>query len=76
MDVRSRLGSWLVLASTDLVAADATAARIMSDDVASQEQLILAYQMGLGEPREGAIELLGESLEALRMPWQAARLRN
>ena len=76
VDVRSRLGSWLVLASTDLVAADATAARIMSHDVASQEQLILAYQMGLGEPREEAIELLGESLEALRMPWQAARLRN
>ncbi len=76
VDVRSRLGSWLVLASTDLVAADATAARIMSHDVATQEQLLLAYQMGLGEPREEAIELLGESLEALRMPWQAARLRN
>jgi uncharacterized protein (DUF362 family) len=65
VDVRSRLGSWLVLASTDLVAADATAARIMSHDVAAQEQLILAYQMSLGEP-----------LEALRMPWRAARLRN
>jgi len=76
VDVRSRLGSWLVLASTDLVAADATAARIMSHDVAAQEQLILAYELGLGEPREEAIELLGESLEALRMPWQAARLRN
>jgi uncharacterized protein (DUF362 family) len=76
VDVRNRLGSWLVLASTDLVAADATAARIMSHDAASQEQLILAYELGLGEPREGAIELLGESLEALRMPWQAARLRN
>ncbi len=76
VDVRSRLGSWLVLASTDLVAADATAARIMSHDVAAQEQLILAYELGIGEPREEAIELLGESLEALRMPWQAARLRN
>lgn len=76
VDVRSRMGSWLVLASTDLVAADATAARIMNHDVAAQKQLILAYEMGLGEPREGAIELLGESLEALRMPWQAARLRN
>jgi len=76
VDVRDRLGSWLVLASTDLVAADATAARIMNHDVAAQEQLILAYNMGLGEPREEAIELLGESLEALRMPWQAARLRN
>jgi hypothetical protein len=58
------------------VAADATAARIMNHDVAAQKQLILAYEMGLGEPREGAIELLGEDLEALRMPWQAARLRN
>lgn len=76
VDVRSRLGSWLVLASTDLVAADATAARVMSHDVASQEQLILAYEMGIGEPRDDAIELLGESLEALRMSWRAARLRN
>jgi uncharacterized protein (DUF362 family) len=76
VDVRNRLGSWLVLASTDLVAADATAARIMSHNVAAQEQLILAYRMGLGEPREEAIELLGESLDALRMPWRAARLRN
>jgi uncharacterized protein (DUF362 family) len=76
VDVRRRLGSWLVMASTDLVAADATAARIMSHDVASIDQLVIAYQMGLGEPREGAIELLGDSLEALRMPWLPARLRN
>jgi uncharacterized protein (DUF362 family) len=76
VDVRRRLGSWLVLASPDLVAADATAARIMSHDVASQRQLVMAYEMGLGEPREEAIELVGESLGTLRMPWQAAALRN
>lgn len=76
VDMRDRLGSWLVLASTDLVAADATAARIMSHDVHSQTQLVIAYEMGLGEPREGAIELVGEQLEALRVAWQPASLRN
>jgi len=76
VDMRGRLGSWLVLASTDLVAADATAARIMSHDVPSQTQLVIAYEMGLGEPREGAIELVGEQLEALRVGWQPAVLRN
>ena len=33
VDLRDRLGSWLLLASTDLVAADAAAARVMSRDV-------------------------------------------
>ncbi len=76
VDVRSRLGSWLVLASGDLVAADATAARIMSHDVASQRQLVIAYEMGLGEPREEAIELVGERLADLQVPWAPAPLRN
>jgi uncharacterized protein (DUF362 family) len=76
VDMRDRLGSWLVLASTDLVAADATTARIMRHNVESQTQLVMAYGMGLGEPREGAIELVGEELEALRVAWQPAVLQN
>jgi uncharacterized protein (DUF362 family) len=35
VDMRERLGSWLILASTDLVAADATAARIISQDLST-----------------------------------------
>ncbi len=74
VDVRDRLGSWLLLASTDLVAADATAARIMSHDIPSIVQLEMAYQMGLGEMREGAIELVGERLSDLQMSWEPAEL--
>lgn len=74
VNMRNRLGSWLVLASTDLVAADATAARIMSHNTSSIVQLGMAHDMGLGEMREGAIEIVGERLEDLRVPWQPAQL--
>lgn len=76
VDVRSRLGSWLILASTDLVAADATAARIMSHDADSITQLRMAHEMGLGEYRRGRIELVGERLDDLRIEWRPARLKN
>jgi uncharacterized protein (DUF362 family) len=76
VDMRSRLGSWVLLASTDPVAADATAGRVMSHDVSAMKQLTMAYDMGLGEIREGAIEIVGERLDALRVPWAPARLKN
>lgn len=76
VDVRERLGSWLLLASTDLVAADATAARIMSHDPARVAQLTMGYERGLGEIREDWIELVGERLDDLRISWDAAQLRN
>jgi uncharacterized protein (DUF362 family) len=76
VDMRNRLGSWLLLASTDLVAADATAARIMDHDPVGVTQLVMGYEMGLGEIREDRIELLGERLDDLRVSWSAADLRN
>ena len=76
VDMRSRLGSWLLLASTDLVAADATAARVMSHDPAHVTQLEMGYERGLGEVREERIELVGERLDDLRVSWASARLRN
>jgi uncharacterized protein (DUF362 family) len=76
VNMRDRLGSWLVLASNDLVAADATAARIMSHDVSSVTQLRMAYEMGLGEIRESAIEVVGESLADLRRLGLAFRMSN
>jgi uncharacterized protein (DUF362 family) len=69
VDMRDRLGSWLLLASTDLVAADATAARVMSHDVAAIKQLAMANAMGLGEIDEGSIEIIGERLDDLRVDW-------
>jgi uncharacterized protein (DUF362 family) len=74
VDMRDRLGSYLLLASTDLVAADATAARIMSHDPDRIAQLGMAYGMGLGEMRKDRIELFGPSLSELRVPWAAARV--
>jgi uncharacterized protein (DUF362 family) len=72
--MRDRLGSWLLLASTDLVAADATAARVMSHDVAAIKQLAMANAMGLGEIDEGSIEIIGERLDDLRVDWVPAKI--
>ena len=69
VDMRERLGSWLLLASTDLVAADATAARIIRHEVSSIRQLTMANAMGLGEIDEGSIEIIGERLDNLRVDW-------
>lgn len=76
VDMRNRLGSWLVLASTDLVAADATAARIMDHNVDDVRQLTMGHNMGLGTIAEEAIEIIGERLEDLLVNWAPARLRN
>jgi uncharacterized protein (DUF362 family) len=76
VDLRSRLGSWLVLASTDLVAADATAARIMDHNADYIRQLRMAHTRGLGTLAEEAIEIIGDSLDNLRVEWAHARLRN
>ena len=75
-DMKHKLGSWLVLASTDLMAADATAARIMNHNVSEMNQLDMGYKMGLGEIREKAIDIVGEKLDNLRVEWAPARLKN
>jgi len=76
VDLRDRLGYWLLLASTDLVAADATAARVMSHNPSRVSQLVMGHERGMGEIREDRIELLGERLDDLRVPWSRARLQN
>ena len=76
VDMRSRLGSYLLLASADLVAADTIAAWIMSHDPADVVQLEMARAMGLGEARPERIEVVGGSLRDLRVAWDAAQLRN
>jgi uncharacterized protein (DUF362 family) len=76
VNMKNRLGSWLVLASTDLMAADATAARIMSHNVANIKQLGMGFEMGLGEIREESIAVVGAKLDDLRVAWQPATLKN
>jgi uncharacterized protein (DUF362 family) len=74
VDMRDRLGSYLLLASTDLVAADTVSARIMSHDPRKIVQLQMGYEMGLGEARKDRIELIGPRLSDLRVPWASARI--
>lgn len=75
LNMKERLGSWAIIASTDIMAADATAARIMSHDTNKVKHLAVGFEMGLGEIRESSIELLGEKLNNLRVPWKSARLK-
>jgi uncharacterized protein (DUF362 family) len=75
INMKERLGTWAIIASTDIMAADATAARIMSHDTNKVNQLVMGFNMGLGEIREQSIELLGEKLDNLRMTWKPARLK-
>ena len=75
VDVKDRLGSWAIIASTDIMAADATAARIMNHDVYKIVQLSMGFNMGLGEIREKSIEFLGENIDNLQMDWKPAQLK-
>lgn len=75
VNMKDRLGSWLVLASTDLMAADATAARIMSHDVDKIKQLTMGYEMRLGEIHKESIEIVGEKLDDLIVDWKVAKLQ-
>jgi uncharacterized protein (DUF362 family) len=77
VDVRDRLGSWLLLASRDATAADATAARVMGREAPFvTEILAMAHEAGMGEICEGAIEVVGARLADLRVPWRAATPAN
>jgi uncharacterized protein (DUF362 family) len=75
VNMKERLGSWAIIASTDIMAADATAARIMSHDTKNVKQLAMGFEMGLGEIREQSIEILGEKLDNLRVEWKPARMK-
>jgi len=75
VDMKKRLGSWAVIASRDIMAADATAARIMSHDPKRVKQLTMGFDMGLGEIRSEQIEVVGEKLHSLRVAWKPARMK-
>ncbi len=75
LDMKKRIGSWAIIASRDIMAADATAARIMSHDTNKVTHLSMGYDMGMGEIRQEAIELLGENIDNLRIAWKPAQLK-
>ncbi len=69
VNMRDRLGDWLLLAGTDLVAVDATAARIVKHDVNTVVQLGMAYRQGLGQIHEDLIDVMGACLDELCVDW-------
>jgi uncharacterized protein (DUF362 family) len=75
VDMMNRLGSWLLLASTDAVAADATAARIMKHEASYVGRILtMARQAGMGALCPQSIELVGAELEDLVVDWQPAHV--
>jgi len=75
INMKDRLGSWAIIAGSDIMAVDATASRIMSHDVSTIKQLNMGFEMGLGEIKEESIEMIGEKLDNLRVPWKPAKLK-
>ncbi len=75
VDMKERLGSWAIIASTDIMAADATAARVMNHDTMKVKQLAMGFEMGLGEIRKQSIEIVGEKVDNLRVEWKPARIK-
>jgi uncharacterized protein (DUF362 family) len=75
LDMKKHLGSWALIASTDIMAADATAARIMNHDTSKIRHLSMGHKMKLGEIGEESIEILGEKIDNLRTSWKPAHLK-
>jgi uncharacterized protein (DUF362 family) len=72
VDMKERLGDWLLVASTDLAAADATAARIIGQDVSRVSHLLKANEQGLGQTREDLIQVVGSSIDSVRVDFRPA----
>jgi uncharacterized protein (DUF362 family) len=69
VDVSQRLGGYLVLASTDFLAADATASRIIGMDPDAIRYIWMGAQQGLGQNNPDHIEIRGTPLREATMKW-------
>jgi uncharacterized protein (DUF362 family) len=75
VDMKTLHGSWIVLASTDAVAADATAARVVNLEAPYVGEILsMAHDAGMGTICEADIQILGATLDQLRVNWQAANV--
>lgn len=72
VDMRDRLGSWLLIGSDDPVAADATAARVIGHEADNVNHLVNAYNQGLGQSKIDMIDINGESLDSIRVEFAPA----
>jgi uncharacterized protein (DUF362 family) len=67
--VKDRIGSWLLIASNDLVAADSTATRIIGHEPQYVKHLRMAFAQEMGEMREDHINVVGAPIAEVRMDW-------
>lgn len=74
VDMRDHIGDYVLVASADPVAADATASRIIMHDPEQIRHLRLAWEQGLGQIHEDKIDIIGEPIPTLTAPWQPAAL--
>lgn len=72
VDMRERLGDFLLLSSDDLVAADATATRVIGQEPLNIKYIKLAYNQGLGQAQKDLITVEGETLDSLVVDWKPA----
>lgn len=63
----------VLLASSDSVAIDAVAARVMGFDPMEIPYIRMATEMGLGEGRTGEIEIVGEDISKLNFGFKAKK---
>ena len=75
VDMSKLHGSYIVLASTDAAAADATAARVVNlEEPYVGDILAMAHASGMGTICQAGIQLLGATLDQLRVNWVAANV--
>ena len=60
VDMKENIGSWAILASTDIMAADATAARMMDHDVEKVKQLTMGLKLLAASGEESSIHFLSQ----------------
>jgi uncharacterized protein (DUF362 family) len=72
VDLRDRLGAWVLLAGPDFVAVDSTAARMIGLEPDQVPTLSKGYQQGLGQMLADKIDLDGALLEDIRVEWKQA----
>lgn len=70
VDVSQRLGGYLVLASTDFLAADAVASRLIGMDPDAIRYVWMGAQQGLGQKDLSRIELRGTPFREAAMQWK------
>ncbi len=72
VDMRERLGAWVILASRDLAAADATAARLIGHHATATRHLAMAFNQGIGQIHGQMIDIIGSRLEDVQVEWRPA----